>query len=49
MPEILIGIAIDVVVNRESSFVASLGFTTPESQIIALAVLTFFIAILPVN
>jgi len=43
MPEILIGIAIDVVVNRESSFVASLGFTTPESQIIALAVLTFFI------
>ena len=43
MPEILIGIAIDVVVNRDSSFVASLGFSTPESQITILAVLTFFI------
>ncbi len=43
MPEILIGIAIDVVVNRESSFVASLGFTTPQSQIVVLGVLTFLI------
>lgn len=43
MPEILIGIAIDVVVNRENSFVARFGFETPQSQIIALAVLTFFI------
>ncbi len=42
-PEILIGIAIDVVVNREASFVARFGFITPESQIYALAVLTFFI------
>ena len=43
MPEILIGIALDVVVNKDSSFVAGLGFTTPESQITALAVLTFFV------
>ena len=43
MPEILIGIAIDVVVNKDSSFVATLGFETPQSQITALAVLTFFV------
>ena len=43
MPEILIGIAIDVVVNQESSFVASLGFATPKSQIVALGLLTFII------
>ena len=42
-PEILIGVAIDVVVNQERSFVARLGFTTPQEQIIILAVLTFFI------
>ncbi len=42
-PEILIGVAIDVVVNREASFVARFGFDTPHSQIYALAVLTFFI------
>src|SRR5690606_8641280 len=42
-PEILIGIAIDVIVNRQESFVAALGFTTPQSQILALAGLTLFI------
>jgi ATP-binding cassette subfamily B protein len=42
-PEILIGIAIDVVVNQEQSFVARLGFDTPQEQILMLAVLTFFI------
>ncbi|AQZ96054.1 ABC transporter ATP-binding protein [Halopseudomonas phragmitis] len=42
-PEILIGVAIDVVVNQERSFVARLGFTTPQEQIIALGVLTFVI------
>ena len=42
-PEILIGVAIDVVVNQESSFVARLGFETPHQQITILAVLTFFI------
>ncbi len=43
MPEILIGIAIDVVVNKESSFVAGFGFETPQSQIAVLAVFTFLI------
>ena len=42
-PEILIGIAIDVVVNREASFVAGLGFASAESQILVLGVLTFLI------
>ena len=42
-PEILIGVAIDVVVNREQSFVARFGFDTAQAQIYALAVLTFFI------
>ncbi|MFP4138572.1 MAG: ABC transporter ATP-binding protein [Halomonas sp.] len=42
-PEILIGVAIDVVVNQETSFVARLGFTSAQEQILVLAVLTFFI------
>ncbi|MDR5867391.1 ABC transporter ATP-binding protein [Halomonas koreensis] len=42
-PEILIGVAIDVVVNREDSFVAGLGFTTAQEQILVLGGLTFFI------
>lgn len=40
-PEILIGVAIDVIVNQETSFVAQAGYTTPKEQIVALAVLTF--------
>lgn len=39
-PEILIGIAIDVVVNQEQSFVARFGFVTPEQQIYVLGGLT---------
>ncbi|WP_323751219.1 ABC transporter ATP-binding protein [Marinobacter sp.] len=42
-PEILIGVAIDVVVNQEESFVAGLGFETAQEQITILATLTFFI------
>lgn len=42
-PEILIGVAVDVVVKREKSFVAGLGFDTLQSQIIALGVVTFLI------
>lgn len=42
-PEILIGIALDVVVNQDTSFVASFGFESPREQILVLAVLTFFI------
>ncbi len=43
MPEILIGVALDVVINQETSFVASLGFETPQSQILALAFVTLLI------
>ena len=42
-PEILIGMAVNVVVKREESFVAGLGFESPKSQIYALGVATFFI------
>ncbi|MDJ0838626.1 MAG: ABC transporter ATP-binding protein, partial [Acidobacteriota bacterium] len=42
-PEILIGVAVDVVVKREESFVAGLGFETPESQITVLGIATFVI------
>lgn len=42
-PEILIGIAIDVVVNQEESFVASLGIESARDQILVLGGLTFFI------
>lgn len=42
-PEILIGVAIDVVVNQERSFVARLGFESAHSQIVMLGVLTFLI------
>jgi len=43
MPEILIGMALDVVINQDTSFVATLGFETPRSQILALAVATLII------
>ncbi|MDZ7853933.1 MAG: ABC transporter ATP-binding protein [Halomonas sp.] len=42
-PEILIGVAIDVVVNQEQSFVAGLGFESAREQILILGALTFFI------
>ena len=40
MPEILIGIAIDVVVRRQDSFMASLGIADPKWQLAALGALT---------
>lgn len=43
MPEILIGIAIDVVVRQQDSFIASLGLVDPFWQLIALGILTFVI------
>ena len=42
-PEILIGIAIDIVVNTKTSFFAQLGITDPKQQILLIALLTFFI------
>ena len=42
-PEILIGIAVDLVVQGENSFIAGLGFPDTQSQITFLAVCTFLI------
>ncbi len=42
-PEILIGVAIDVVISQEDSFVASLGISDPKHQLFFLGFLTFFI------
>ena len=42
-PEILIGVAVDLVVNQENSWVAQLGFQTIESQLVFRAGTTFFI------
>ena len=43
MPEILIGIAIDVVVRQQDSFVAELGVADPKWQMLLLAGLTLLI------
>ena len=43
MPEILIGIAIDVIVRREDSFVSGLGITEPTEQMLLLGGLTLLI------
>jgi len=42
-PEILIGVALDVVVRRDDSFVSALGITQVEHQLIALGILTLVI------
>ena len=43
LPEILIGVAIDVVVRREESFVASFGVVDPFDQVLLIGVLTILI------
>ena len=43
LPELLIGIAVDVVVNRKTSFVARLGVVDPKEQLVLLTVLTIVI------
>ena len=40
MPEILIGMAIDVVVRQEKSFLADFGISEPFHQMLFLAVIT---------
>ncbi|MEB4589667.1 ABC transporter ATP-binding protein [Candidatus Thiothrix sp. Deng01] len=40
LPEVLIGVAVDVVVNQQDSFLAKMGIADPKQQIISLAVLT---------
>ena len=42
-PPVLIGIALDTVVEQESSFLAGWGFPEPRDQILAIAVLTLVI------
>ena len=42
-PEILIGVAIDVVVRREESFVAALGIVEPFNQVLLLGFLTIVV------
>jgi len=42
-PEILIGVALDVVVRRDDSFVAGFGIVEPEQQLMVLGILTFLI------
>ena len=43
LPELLIGIAVDVVVNRKTSFVARLGLVDPKQQLVLLTLLTIVI------
>jgi len=43
LPELLIGIAVDVVVNRRTSFVGRMGVADPKQQLILLTVLTILI------
>ncbi len=43
LPEILIGVAIDVVVRREESFVAAMGIVEPFNQVLLLGLVTIVI------
>jgi ATP-binding cassette subfamily B protein len=43
LPELLIGVAVDVVVNQKASFLARLGVIDPKDQLILLALLTIVI------
>ncbi len=43
LPEVLIGIAVDVVVNRKASFLARAGLIEPHAQIVGLALATVLI------
>jgi ATP-binding cassette subfamily B protein len=42
-PPLLIGVAVDIVVRKEGSFLSLFGITSPETQLIVLAVLTFLV------
>ncbi len=43
LPEVLIGVAVDVVVHRKDSFLSRFGVSDPRTQIIGLAVVTVVI------
>ena len=42
-PPFLIGMAVDVVVRQEDSFLASLGLEDPRAQLVVLAAITFVV------
>ena len=42
-PPVLIGMAVDIVVNQEGAFLSRYGFETARSQLVVLTVLTFLI------
>ena len=42
-PPVLIGISVDVVVRKESSWLGSIGFNTVPDQLLALAFISFLI------
>lgn len=43
LPEVLIGVAVDVVVSRKASFLSRFGATDPHQQLTLLAVITVFV------
>jgi ATP-binding cassette subfamily B protein len=43
LPEVLIGVAVDVVVSRKASFLGRFGVSEPHDQLIALAAATVFV------
>ena len=43
LPELLIGVAVDVVVNQKASFLGRIGLVDPKQQLLALTALTAFI------
>ncbi|HYP88424.1 MAG TPA: ABC transporter transmembrane domain-containing protein, partial [Polyangiaceae bacterium] len=46
LPEVLIGVAVDVVVSRKSSFLARLGVSEPHRQLLLLAAATVLVWVL---
>ena len=42
-PPLLIGVAVDVVVKKEESVMASFGYTDPWTQLLVLSIVTFVI------
>ena len=43
LPEILIGVAVDVVVNQKASFLSRFGISDPKEQLVLLAIITVVI------
>ncbi len=43
IPPVLIGLAVDIVVNKEGAWLSSFGFATARSQLIVLAAITFVV------